>query len=114
MVDRPPRLAGVLSSEDPCRRNRAEHPVRVARVDQDGVQAKSAGARRPAGRGLVGPEARQLVPGLAGIARLEDGRVLDSRIDRVGIVQRGFQVPDALELVRMRRTVIPGVGAYLP
>src|SRR5713101_9976676 len=85
LVDRPPRLAGVLSPEDPCRRNRAEHPFRVAWVDQDGVQTQSAGARRPARRGLVGPEALQLVPGLAGIACLEDGRVLDARVNRVRI-----------------------------
>src|SRR4030088_616416 len=55
------------------------------------------------------PEAGQLAPCLAAVGRLEDGGVLDAGIHRVGVVRRWLEVPDALELVGMGRTVVPNM-----
>src|SRR5216684_2511056 len=110
-ADLAPRISAVVGPEDPGGRDRAVHPVRVAWIHEDGVQAQAAGARRPAGRRLVGPKAGQLAPRLGTVARLEDGGVFDARVDRVRVTQRWFEVPDALELVGMWRTVVPGVRA---
>ena len=41
----------------------------------------------------------------------EDGRVFDAGVDGVGIGERRLEVPDALELPRMRRAVVPLVRA---
>ena len=49
----------------------------------------------------------QLLPGLAAVDRLEHRGVFDAGVDRVGIGQRRLEVPDALELPRMRRAVVP-------
>src|ERR1700761_4760149 len=57
------------------------------------------------------PQPRDFLPGLAAVARLEQSRVLDAGIDLVRRGQRRLEVPDALELPRMRRAVVPLVGA---
>ena len=43
----------------------------------------------------------------AAIGRSEDGRIFDAGVDRIRIRQRRLQVPDALELPRMLRPVVP-------
>src|SRR5205814_1788070 len=40
----------------------------------------------------------------------EEGRVFDTGVDGVGIVQGGFDMPDALELPGMLGAVIPLMG----
>src|SRR5260370_29273881 len=85
-VGRLPGLAAVVGPEDSSRRDRAVHPVGVARIDEDGVQAQAARARRPGSGSLVGAQARHLSPGLAGVARLEDGCILDSRVSDVRLI----------------------------
>jgi hypothetical protein len=52
-------------------------------------------------------QSRKLVPGLAAVFGPEHSSVLHSGEDGVGIVQRGFQMPDPLELPGARRAVIP-------
>ena len=47
------------------------------------------------------------VPGLPAVGGAEQRRVLDAGVDRVGIGQRRLEVPDALELPRVRRAVVP-------
>src|SRR5205823_9732436 len=71
------------------------------------VQAEPTGAWRPLGRGLVSPQRWQLRPGRARVLRLEESGVLDARIHGVGVMERGLEVPDALELIWMRRAVVP-------
>src|SRR5205823_10546382 len=70
--------------------------------------------RRPLVRAFVRAQAGQLLPGLAGVARLEERRILDARVYLVGIRQRWLDMPDALELPRMRRAVVPLVCARRP
>ena len=52
-------------------------------------------------------QAGQLVPGLAAVGRAEDRGVFHAGVDGVGIGQRRFEVPDALELPGMLRAVVP-------
>src|SRR6185437_9004372 len=47
------------------------------------------------------------MPALAAIGRTEKRRVFNSRVDRVRIFQRRFEVPHALEFPRMLRSVVP-------
>jgi hypothetical protein len=59
----------------------------------------------------VTPETGELLPGLSSIGRTEERGVLDSGVHGVGIVQRGFEMPDALELPGMGRAIVPLMGA---
>ena len=59
----------------------------------------------------MGAQPGQLVPRLAAVGRAEQRRVLDAGVDRVGIGQRRLEMPDALELPRVRRAVVPQVRA---
>jgi len=48
-----------------------------------------------------------LVPRFARVGRAEQRGVFHSGIDRVGLGQRGFNVPHPLELPRVLRAVVP-------
>ena len=48
-VDWLPRLAAVVGAKRACRRDCDENPVRIARIDQDCVQAHATGSGRPMG-----------------------------------------------------------------
>ena len=56
-------------------------------------------------------QSRKLLPVLAAVGRAEQGGVFDAGVDRVRIGQRRLEVPDALELPRVRRAVVPLVRA---
>src|SRR4029079_14402350 len=88
-----------------------EDPPRIARVEQDGVEAEAPDAGLPCRARAVAAESRQLGAGVAPVRRAEDRCVLDTRVDRVGVGQRRLEVPDALELPRVRRAVVPLVRA---
>ena len=111
LVDRLPGLAAVVGAEGAGGRDGDEDPLRVAGIEEDGVQAHAAGARLPVGTGAVAAQAGQLLPGLAAVGRAEERRVFDAGVDRVGIGQRRLEMPDPLELPRMRRAVVPLVRA---
>src|SRR5438876_5905827 len=85
----------------------------MARIQQDRVQAHPPRPRLPEGRGLVRSQAGQLLPALPAVARAVQGRVLDPRVNRVRIVQRGLQMPDPHELEGPRRAVVPQMRAGL-
>src|SRR6478672_817315 len=53
----------------------------------------------------------ELLPVLATVGGAEQCSIFDAGIDGVGIGQRRFQVPNPLELPRMRCTVVPLVSA---
>ena len=110
-VHRPPRRAAVVAAEGAGRRDRDEDPARVARIEEDRVQAHPAGARLPHGGRLVRAQPRQLLPRLAAVLRAEQRGVLDAGVDRVGVGERRLQMPDARELPRARRAVVPQVSA---
>src|SRR5579871_1287832 len=54
-------------------------------------------------------QSRQFFPTLAAVGRAEQRRVFDTGINRVGIAAGRLEVPDARELPRMRRAVVPTV-----
>ena len=57
------------------------------------------------------PRSPASLPVLPAVGRAEERRILDAGIDRVGIGQRGLEVPHPLEFPRMRRAVVPLVRA---
>ena len=59
----------------------------------------------------VAAEPGELVPDSAAVGGAEEGGVFDAGVDGVGIVERRLEVPDALELPRVLRAVVPLVGA---
>ena len=110
-VDRPPGLAAVVGPECARGRDGDEDPIGIARVQQDRVKAQAAGPRVPAG-----PDSCPRKPGsschdLAAVGRAEQRRVFDSGVHRVGFGQRRLEMPHPLELPRVRRAVVPLVGA---
>ena len=56
-------------------------------------------------------QSRELVPGLSAVGRAEQRGILDAGVDGVRIGQRRLEVPDALELPRVLRAVVPLVRA---
>src|SRR5206468_12417198 len=58
-------------------------------------------------------QAGQFLPRLAAVGGFENRGVLGAGVDGVGIVERRFEVPDAFELPRMLRAVVPLVRADL-
>ena len=71
------------------------------------MQAHPARARRPRGPRAVAAQTGKLLPRLPAVGRAEQGRVFDPGVNRVRIGQRRFEMPDALELPRVRRAVVP-------
>ncbi len=111
LVDCTPRHAAIVGPERACGRDRDEDALRVVRIEKDCVKAQSASAGLPAGARPVAAQPGQFLPGLAAIGGLKERRVLHSRVNGVGIRERRLEVPDALELPRMRRAVIPLMGS---
>ena len=75
------------------------------------MQAHAAGAGLPMRPGAVAAQAGKLVPCFSAVGRAEQGGVFNAGIDGVGIGERRFEVPDALEFPGMGRAVVPLVGA---
>src|SRR5207248_886960 len=68
---------------------------------------EAAGARLPLSARRMIAKPRQLLPCLASVDGTEERRVLDAGEDRVRVSQRRLQVPDARELPRVLRAVVP-------
>ena len=65
----------------------------------------------PIRAGAVLAKAGELPPGEAGVGGAEEGGVFGTGEDGIGAGEGGLQVPDALELPRVRRAVVPLVGS---
>src|SRR5262249_42157144 len=102
----------VVAAECACGGDGDIDAIRVALVEHDRVQAHAACAGLPE-LPLGGAQGRQLLPGPAAVGRVEQRRVLDTRIAGVRVRQRRLEMPDALELPRTRRAVVPEVLANL-
>src|SRR4051812_315043 len=107
LVDRRPRRAAIVAPERASRGDRDVEPLMIRRVDEDRVEAEPARARLPVWSRLVVAQPWQFLPVLAGVNGAEERGVLHAGIDCIGIAQRRLDVPDALELPRMRRAVVP-------
>src|SRR5205823_13857331 len=74
-------------------------PLRVAGIDENGVEAEAAIAGKPAGTSRVAGERGELRPRLAAIPAHEEARLLHAGIERVRL--RGVarhDLPDPLQL----------------
>ncbi len=75
------------------------------------MQAHSTRTRLPLRAGLVIPQAGQFLPVLPAVDGAEQRCVLYAGVNRIGVVQRRFEVPDPGELPRVWRAVVPLVRA---
>ncbi len=56
----------------------------------------------------------QLFPVLPAVGRAKERGVFDTGIDRIGVGERRFEMPDPLELPGMRRPVVPLMRTGVP
>src|SRR5207245_9174241 len=106
-VDRLPGVSAVVGAERARRRDGHVHPPGIARIEQDCVEAHPAGARLPLGPRAVAAQPGELLPRLAAVARAEQPRVFHPGVHRVRIGEGWLEMPDALELPGVLRTVVP-------
>ena len=110
-VHRFPGFSAVIGAEGARRRDGDENPVRVLRIEKDGVQAHAARARLPEmAFGTAQPG--KLLPRFTAVHGLEQRCVFHAGIDCVRIGQRWFEMPDAFELPRVLRAVVPLVRTH--
>src|ERR1700704_2013922 len=110
LVDRLPCLAAVISPERTRRRDRDENSLRIFWIEQDRVQTHSACARLPFRPGAVTAQSGELLPSLAAVFRFKQCGIFHAGIDMIRIGQRWLEMPDAFELPRMLRAVVPHVS----
>src|SRR3984885_7962964 len=106
-VDRLPAFATVVGTKCSRCRNRNVDALRIAGIENDRVQTHTTGARLPLWAGAMAAQPGEFRPVLSAIRRAEQGGVFDASVNRIGVLERWFQMPDALELPRMLRPVIP-------
>ena len=106
-----PGLAAVVGAEGAGGRDGDEDAVGIGRIEEDRVQAHAAGAGLPARPRAVAAQAGSSVQVCPPSVGAEQRGVLDAGVDGVGVGERRLEVPDALELPRVRRAVVPLVRA---
>src|SRR5208337_5314889 len=79
-VDRFPGGASVVGAEGTGSRDRDDDPSRIARIENDGVQAHPTGARLPHGTRAMATKSGEFVPTVPTVSGAEDGRVFHPRI----------------------------------
>src|SRR6202030_1327692 len=99
-------LAAVVGAEGASGGDRDVDPVGIAGVENDGVQAHAPGSGLPVGSSAVAAQAGQLLPVLPAVGGAKQRGILDSGVNRVGIGERRFEMPDALELPGMLVAVV--------
>src|SRR5260370_20165379 len=109
-IHRLPCFGAVIGAEGACRRDGDKDSLGTFGMDYDRVQAHAPSAGLPE-MTLGGAQSRKLLPGTAAVHRLDQRRVLRARVHGVRIGQRGLEMPDALELPRVLRSVVPLVRA---
>ena len=111
--DLSPRLIGrqVLPpssrAERARRRDGDEDALGLGGIEQDRVQAHPARARLPRGAGRACAAPGSSCQRLPAVGRAEQRGVLHARVDGVRIRRRRLEMPDARELPRVRRAVVP-------
>src|SRR5580700_5227412 len=109
-IHRLPCFGAVIGAEGACRRDGDKDSLGAFRMDYDRVQAHAARAGLPE-MTLGGTQSRKLLPGKAAVHRLEKRGVFRARVHGIRIDQRGLEMPDALELPRVLRAIVPLVRA---
>src|SRR5207248_8396005 len=106
-IDWLPGFASVVSAKRARRRYGDEHALGIFRIENDAVQAQPARARLPFGACAVAAESGKLLPTLTAVGRTEKGRIFYTRVNRVRIAERWFEMPHTLEFPRVLRAVVP-------
>ena len=106
-IDRLPSLAAVIGAKRASRGDRDKDSLWVTWIENDRVQTHSTGARRPGRACAVAAQAGKLLPVLPAVSRAKQRGVFDAGVNRVDIGKRRFEMPDAFELPRVRRAVVP-------
>ena len=114
LVDRLPTHPTIITPKRPRRRNRHINPLPIRRVQHDRMQAHSPRLRLPVRPRPMLPQPRKLRPRLAPVPRPKKRRIFHPRINHIRIKSRRFQMPNPLELPRMRRPVVPLVRPRHP
>ena len=110
LVDGLPGFAAVVGAEGSRGGDRDVDAVGIRGIEDDGVEAHAARAGLPLRTGAVTAQAGEFVPADAAIGGAEEGGIFNAGVDGVGVGERGLEVPDALELPRMLRAVVPLMG----
>src|SRR6266496_2662332 len=100
-IDGFPCLAPIIGAESTRGGDCNEDAIRIAGIENDAVQAHAAGAGLPLRTSAVAAQAWEFMPVLAAIGGAKQGGVLDSGVHGVGIGERRFEMPDALEFPGM-------------
>src|SRR5437764_124395 len=111
-IDGLPGFASVIRAECAGCGNSDPNSFWIAGIENDGVQAHSAGARLPLGTGAVAAQSGEFVPARAAVGGAEDGGVFDSGVNRVRIGERWLKMPDAFELPGMGLAIIKLVRGH--
>ena len=74
------RLAAIVGAERARRRDGNVHPLRIARIENDRVQAHAARARLPLGAGAVAAQSGEFLPVLAAVGRAEQRRIFHAGV----------------------------------
>src|ERR1700761_1118452 len=106
-IDRLPRLSAVIAAESARGRDGDEYAIPVAGVKKNRMETHASSTRLPTRARAVAAQAGELLPVLPAVRGTEQSRVFNSRVDRVRIGERWFQMPDPLELPGVCRAVIP-------
>src|SRR6516162_7153391 len=106
-IDGLPGNPSIVGAESPGSGNGNKNPIRIAGIEDDGVQAHPSGARLPVRTRAVFAKSRKFMPCLASVSGAEDSGVLDPGVDRVRIGKRRFKVPHAFEFPGMWCAVVP-------
>ena len=97
-VARLPGAPAVFGGIDPAGRNGHVHPVRIPRVEQDGMQGQPSQPRHPARAVRMVEQAAHQRPGLAVITGFIKRRRFDAAIDDVRLLRPPrTNLPDVLE-----------------
>src|SRR5712691_9146493 len=110
LVNRTPGPTAVVRTEGARGRDRNKDSVGIARIEEDCVQTHPTGAGLPE-VSLRATQPGKFLPGLGAVGRAKESGVFHPRVDHVRIGQRWLEMPDALELPRMLRAVIPLMSA---
>src|SRR6187402_114065 len=106
-VDRLPGLASIVRAEGARGGDGNEDALRICGIDEDGVETHAAGARLPGRARAMVAQAGELAPGVAAILGVKERCVLRTGVKCLRAGERWLQVPDTLELPRVRRAVVP-------
>src|SRR5437016_939434 len=101
LVDRPPRLAGIIGTEGARSRDGDKDPAGYVRIEKNGVQAHPTGAWRPMRPRPVAAESGEFLPILPAVSSAEHGGIFHAGVNGIRIGQGWLEVPDPLELPRV-------------